>query len=111
MAINSVTGFTPVDFDRLGRAESEAAAVACLQAKVDVLLSKLNRSMAAARFLAIRRTMGLNAEEMFLTRGLYLHGDRGHWYVFHRGGRWEPQLNIGMHGTKLGGRRYVRVGV
>lgn len=101
-------GFTAADFDRLGATASEDAAINCLRLKIDYLLTRINGSMAAQRFLGARRSLGMNSEEMFLTKGNYVHGDRGHWYVFHRGGRWEPEFNIGMYG---GTRRYIRVGI
>jgi hypothetical protein len=107
----SATGFGVTDFDELGRTDSDRQAVDCSYAKVDALLARLNRAMLASNFLEMRRGMGLTAEDMFLTNGLYLHGSAGHWYVFHRGGRWEPQLNIGMYGTALDRPRYLRVGL
>jgi hypothetical protein len=35
----------------------------------------------------------------------------GHWYLFHRGGRWEAQLNIGMFGAGPWPDNYLRIGL
>lgn len=106
------TGFTSEDFDRLGRTRSEADAICCAQLKIDRLLGKLNKTMFASRFMAMRNGMGLTGHELFFTNGQYIHGNhKGHWYLFHRGGRWEPQFNIGMYGTRADHQRYLRIGV
>jgi hypothetical protein len=40
----------------------------------------------------------------------YIHGGHTHWYIYHRGDRWEPQFNVGMFGAPPG-RQYLRIGV
>lgn len=67
--------------------------------------------MWASRFSVLRTQFGLNGGDAFLTSGNYLHGSAGHWYLFHRNGRWEPQFNIGMFGGGPGQPRYLRIGL
>lgn len=106
------TGFTAADFDRLARTTSEAAAIGSQAAKIDDLLRRLNRTMFASKFMKVRTNMGLNGDELFSTKSNYVHGgDNQHWYVFHRGGRWEPEFNVGMYGTPQNGERYLRIGI
>lgn len=103
--------FTPSVFARLGRCASGPDAVSSCERVVDAMLAKLNRSMWASRLSALRTSFGLNGGEAFLTRGNYVHGSAGHWYVFHRNGRWEPQFNIAMYGQKPGQRPGLRIGL
>ena len=106
------TGFTAADFDRLGRTASEPDAISSQSQKIDALIHGLNQTTFASRFMAARTSMGLNAEGLYSAKGEYVHGgDNGHWYIFHRGGRWEPEFNIGMYGTRPGRERYLRIGL
>ena len=67
--------------------------------------------MWASRLSVMRTQFGLNGGDAFLTTGNYIHGDPGHWYVFHRNGRWEPQFNIGMFGHRADRPGYIRIGL
>ncbi len=109
--VQAKNGFTPEVFARLGRASTQGDAITSVERLVDPLLTKLNRSMWASRFSVMRNQFGLNGGDAFLTSGNYIHGDCGHWYVFHRGGRWEPQFNVGMFGTRADHPAYMRVGI
>jgi hypothetical protein len=73
--VSQSTGFTSEDFDRLGRTRSEADAICSGQLKIDRLLGKLNKTMFASRFMAMRNGMGLTGHELFLTNGQYIHGN------------------------------------
>jgi hypothetical protein len=110
-ALPNATGFTAADFDRLARTTSEASAIESQAAKIDALLHRLNQTMFASRFSAARMWLE-KPGDLFLTKGNYVHGgDNQHWYVFHRGGRWEPEFNIGMYGRPQNGERYLRIGL
>ena len=104
-------GLTRATFERLGRARTAPDAIGGCGRTIDDILLKLNRSMWASRFSVLRTRFGLNGGDAFLTSGNYVHGGAGHWYVFHRNGRWEPQFNIGMNGVHPGQEPYLRVGL
>ncbi len=59
----------------------------------------------------MRIKCGLNGGDAFLTAGNYIHAVPSHWYVFHRNGRWEPQFNIGMFGSRPNQPGYLRIGL
>jgi hypothetical protein len=104
-------------FERLGRCATEKDSINCLSPQVDRLIHILNGLPCCQRLTAFRERWATNRSTMgfFADRPFgdvdYIHGDRGHWYIYHRGGRWEPQFNIGMFGAAPGGRRYLRIGV
>lgn len=107
----ATSGFTAADFDRLARTTSEATAIESQAAKIDDLIRRLNQTMFASRFAAARQWLE-KPGDLYLTKGNYVHGgDNQHWYVFHRGGRWEPEFNIGMYGRPQNGERYLRIGL
>lgn len=107
--------FAHSDFARLGRTLTEADAVQVLRPKVDRLIALINGLPQARKLNDMRAVWNLGTRhgDFFRTRvyaGVdYIYGSAGHWYIYHRGGRWEPQFNIGMYGVP--GHGYIRVGL
>jgi hypothetical protein len=86
----------------LGRAEFTAlghlapqAAVESLTPRLEPLLMALNDRPFAARVVEARNRAAQAGVRMF-RRGSIVPGRQGHIHVFQQGGRWEPQLDIGM---------------
>ncbi len=98
-AERAATGFGPREFTALATL-SPADALEALKPRLDVLLESLNASSAAAKIVEARQRNGESASRLFHANSA--HADTGHVYLFHYGGRWEPQFNVGWFANPPG---------
>ena len=93
-ASEAASGFTAQDFHALGHLAPVEAARA-LGPKFESLLMSLNEQRTAVRIVEARTRAGQSGSKLF-HRNSYHAGENGHLYAYHHGGRWEPQINLGM---------------
>lgn len=111
----SAASFNGTDFELLGRTTTESDAADALRSNVDSLIRGLNTLRVSESINSTRKLWQteVGPGKFFrpeVWRGVdYIHGSAGHWYIYNRGGRWEPQFNIGMYG--IPGHGYLRVGL
>ena len=101
----------------VGRAEFTAlahlpprAAAESLTARIEPLLMALNDRPFAAKAVEARNRAGRAGVRLF-RRGSVQGGAPGHVYVFQQGGRWEPQLNVGLFARPTWGRDAISAGI
>jgi hypothetical protein len=87
-------GVGRAEFTALGLLPSQGAAES-LTPRLEPLLMALNDKPFAARVVEARNRAAQSGVRMF-RRGSIVGGQPGHIQVFQQGGRWEPQLNIGL---------------
>lgn len=102
------TGFGQPWFALLGRAP-ESEATAALAPKIDTLIESMNTLAAADKICSRRQARGRSGNRLY-RRNSY-HWIDGHVYLFHHGGRWEPQFNIGFFSAQHWPTNCVRIGV
>ncbi|HVL67512.1 MAG TPA: tetratricopeptide repeat protein [Vicinamibacterales bacterium] len=102
-------GFGRAQFAALAQLPSTAA-VESLGPAIDALLAALNERPFAARIVDTRNRAGNPGARLF-RRDTVQAGGAGHVYVFHYGGRWEPQINIGFFAGEPWGRSAIRAGI
>jgi tetratricopeptide (TPR) repeat protein len=92
-AQRATTGFSSREFAMLGTLSAHEACAA-LQSRIDPLLETLNSTDTANLIVSARQSHGEIESKLFYANS---HGGRaiGHISVFHHGGRFEPQLNLG----------------
>jgi hypothetical protein len=105
----AASGFTAQDFHALGHLASIEAARA-LAPKFETLLMSLNEQRTAARVVEARQRAGQTGGKLF-HRNSFHAGESGHVYAYHHGGRWEPQINVGMYGGATAGSNAFRAGI
>ena len=106
------SGVMPVDrgvFTTLGHL-SAAAALDALAPRLEPLLMELNERAFAQKIVEARNRAGRSGNTLFRRNSLYA-GDPGQIYAFHYGGRWEPQINIGLFAAAQFGRDAIRAGI
>lgn len=101
--------FGRAQFAALGQLDP-AAAVESLGPTLESLLSTLNDRPFAGKVVDARNRDG-RAGNVLFRRNTILPGAPGHTYVFHHGGRWEPQLNVGVYAAEQWGRAALRAGI
>lgn len=112
-----MSAFDTDSFDKLGRCDTERESINCLAPEIDRLIAQLNRLPCCERMADFRDRWAERRKraQFFADKPFgdtdYIHGGRAHWYIYHRGGRWEPEMNVGMFGAGPGGRRYLRAGI
>jgi len=87
-------GLGRAEFTALGHLPPQSAAES-LTPRLEPLLMALNDRPFAARVVEARNRAGHAGVRLF-RRGSIMPGSQGHIRVFQQGGRWEPQMNIGM---------------
>lgn len=102
-------GFGRAEFAALGHLAPYAAAEA-LAPRMESLLMALNERPFAAKAVEIRNRAGRSGARLFRRNSFY-PGSVGHIFAFHHGGRWEPQLNLGLYAASAFGRNCVRAGL
>ena len=114
---SSRAGAGTLELGGLGRAEFAAlghlpssAAVESLTMRIEPLLMALNDRPFAARVVESRNRAGHAGVRMF-RRGSIQPGSAGHIHVFQQGGRWEPQLDIGLFAAPQWQRDAVSAGI
>lgn len=88
------SGFTPQDFQSLGRL-APTDAMTAFGPKFESLLLSLNEQRTVKRIVEARGRSGPGGGKLF-HRNSYHSGGSGHIFAYHHGGRWEPQFNIGI---------------
>ena len=86
------------------------AAVESLTPRLEPLLMALNDRPFAARVVEARNRAAQSGVRMF-RRGSISPGRQGHIHVFQQGGRWEPQLDIGMFAAPQWRRDALSAGI
>ena len=111
------TGATSLTLGGFGRAEfaalghlPPAAAVESLTTRVEPILMALNDRPFAARVVEARNRAGHSGVRLF-RRGSVAPGSPGHIHVFQQGGRWEPQLNLGLFAAPQWRRDALSAGI
>ena len=113
----SKTGVGSVALGGIGRAEFTAlghlaphTAVESLTPRLEPLLMALNERPFAARVVEARNRAGHSGVRLF-RRGSIAPASAGHIHVFQQGGRWEPQLNIGLFAAPQWRRDALSAGI
>jgi tetratricopeptide (TPR) repeat protein len=108
-AAPSGAGFGRAEFAALGQLQP-ASVLEALGARLDALLAALNDRPFASKAVETRNRAGRSGVRLF-RRGSFHAGYQGHIYAFHFGGRWEPQLNIGLYAAQPWGPNCIRAGI
>jgi tetratricopeptide (TPR) repeat protein len=102
-------GFGRAEFAALGQLKP-ANAMEALGARIEALLMTINDRAFAAKAVETRNRAGHAGVRLFRRNGFH-PGAAGHLFAFHHGGRWEPQLNIGLFAAASWGRDALRAGI
>jgi hypothetical protein len=102
-------GLGRAQFAALGQLEPSAA-VESLTPAIEPVLTALNDRGFAEKVVEARNRAG-HAGNVLFRRNTVQAGGNGHVYVFHYGGRWEPQLNVGLFSGEQWGRPAIRAGI
>jgi hypothetical protein len=102
-------GFGRAEFTALGHLPPQTAAES-LTTRVEPILMALNDRPFAARVVEARNRAGHAGVRLF-RRGSIAPGSPGHVYVFQQGGRWEPQLHIGLFAAPQWRRDALSAGI
>jgi tetratricopeptide (TPR) repeat protein len=108
-AQRATTGFGTREFAMLSSL-SASEACAALQPRIDMLLETLNATDTAARIVSARQAAGASGSKLFHANSPVAHSI-GHIYVFHHGGRFEPQFNVGWFSSPPFPSSCVRIGI
>ena len=102
-------GIGRAQFAALGQLQPPAA-VESLTPAIEPILVALNDRGFAEKVVEARNRAGHAGNVLF--RRNTVQGDvAGHVYVCHFGGRWEPQLNVGLYSAEQWGRSAIRAGI
>ena len=102
-------GISRAQFAALQELEPSAA-IESLTPAIEPILVALNDRGFAEKVVEARNRAG-HAGNVLFRRNTVQADDRGHVYVFHYGGRWEPQLNVGLYAGGAWGRPAMRAGI
>jgi hypothetical protein len=105
----SLAGIGRAEFTALGHLPP-AGAVESLTPRLEPLLMALNDRPFAAKVVESRNRAGHAGARLF-RRGSIRPVAPGYIHVFQQGGRWEPQLNIGLLAAPQWGRDAVSAGI
>jgi hypothetical protein len=105
----NVPGLGRAEFVALGQLAGKAA-VESLGGRIEPLLIALNERPFAARAVEARNPTGQSGARLFRRNTLRSTGS-GQLEAFHLGGRFEPQLNVGLLSATPWGRDAVRAGI
>ena len=105
----SLGGFGRAEFTALGHLPGPAA-VESLTARLEPIMMALNDRPFAAKVVEARNRAGHAGVRLF-RRGSIEAGSPGHIHVYQQGGRWEPQLNIGLFAASQWRRDAVSAGI
>jgi hypothetical protein len=103
------TGFGRAQFAALGQL-APASALESLGPSVESLLMALNDRPFAKKVVEARNRAGQSGSKLFRRNSFY-SGGAGHIYAFQHGGRWEPQINIGISAAPQWERDSLRAGI
>jgi hypothetical protein len=102
-------GIGRAEFTALGHLPPQAAAES-LTPRLEPLLMALNDRPFAARVVEARNRAAQGGVRMF-RRGSVAGGQPGHIHVCQQGGRWEPQLNLGLFAAPQWRRDALSAGI
>jgi hypothetical protein len=105
----TLAGIGRAEFTALGHLPPAAAAES-LTPRVEPLLMALNDRPFAARVVEARNRAGHAGARLF-RRGSIEPGSAGHIHVSQQGGRWEPQLHLGLFAAPQWGCDAVAAGI
>jgi tetratricopeptide (TPR) repeat protein len=108
-AVAVTGGFGRTEFATLGQLPA-AAAVEALGPRIEAILMALNERPFADKVVDARNRAGQAGGKLFRRNSFY-PGGAGHVYAFQHGGRWEPQLNVGLFADSRFGRNAIRAGI
>lgn len=108
-AAEAASGFTPQDFHALGHLAPVEAGRA-LGPKMEALLLSLNDQPTAQRIVEARHAAGQSGAKLF-HRNSFHPGEGGHLFAYHHGGRWEPQINLGIFSGETPEANCFRAGI
>lgn len=108
-AAASLPGLGRAEFTALGHL-APAAAAESLNGRIEPLLMALNDRPFAARVVEARNRAGHAGARLF-RRGSMQPVAPGFVHVYQQGGRWEPQLNIGLLAHAQWGRDAIAAGI
>ena len=103
------TGFGRAQFAALGQL-APASALESLGPSVESLLMALNDRPFAPKVVEARNRAGQSGSKLFRRNSFY-SGGAGHIYAFQHGGRWEPQINVGICASPQWERDSLRAGI
>jgi hypothetical protein len=103
----SFNGFSADDFEELASCPTREIRPRFAPRVVD-LLRRVNALGSSVELAGIREA---GKRHLFRAGRSDVNAGPSHWDVFSMGGRWEPQLNIGMHGSRGAAGNWLRVGV
>jgi hypothetical protein len=89
---------------------SSTAALEALGPRIEPLLMALNDRPFAGKVVEARNRAAQAGYVLFRRNSIETGGE-GHVHAFHYGGRWEPQLNIGIFAAPQWGQDCVRAGI
>jgi hypothetical protein len=104
-----VPGLARQDFTTLGHLPADAALDA-LGPRLEPLLMAINERPFAGRVVEARNRAGQPAITLFRRNSFQARGN-GQLVAFQYGGRWEPQINIGLLAAPQWGRDALRAGI
>jgi hypothetical protein len=102
-------GFGRPEFASLGQL-APAAAIEALGPRVEAILMALADRPFAGKVVEARNRSGQSGGKLFRRNSFY-PGGAGHIYAFQHGGRWEPQMNLGIYAATRWGRDAIRAGI
>ncbi|MEO5896996.1 MAG: tetratricopeptide repeat protein [Vicinamibacterales bacterium] len=103
------TGFGRPQFAALGQL-APASALESLGPAIESLLMAVNECPFAGKIVEARNRAGQSGSKLFRRNSFYA-GKNGTLYVFHHGGRSEPQVSLGFFASPQFGRDSVRAGI
>jgi hypothetical protein len=102
-------GIDRTTFTALGHM-APAAALDTLAPRFEPLLMALNDRPFAAKVVEARNRAAQPGYVLFRRNNVYA-GGAGHLFAYHYGGRWEPQIRIGVFAAPQWGRDALRAGI
>lgn len=105
----AATGFSSQDFHALGHLAPVEAGRA-LGPKIEALLLSLNDQRTAVKIVEARNSAGQSGAKLF-HRNSFHAAEGGHIYAYHHGGRWEPQINLGLYSSTVVPENCFRAGI
>lgn len=102
------TGFSLSEFAELGLCD-EKTAIERFSPRIAIFMNGLNDLPAVDAIRTIREETGGVKGTLF--RSNTLHAQPGHLYWYHWGGRWEPQLNLGLLSASHWPENHLRIGI
>jgi Tetratricopeptide repeat len=103
--------FGRTEFTALGQMAPDGA-MEIVGSRLEALLMAVNERPFAQQIVEARNRAGHSGARLYRRNSMY-SGGAGHIYAFQHGGRWEPQVNVGLFAATnpSGGRDCLRAGI